>query len=141
MLGTAENFIEELKKINWKYREPQTLENGKVVVSCGINGKNTHYDLHFFFDENGKAACIRVFELLRVPIDKKLPVMDLINQLHAQYRWVKFFINTEEYVNLQADAIITAENSGKVCLELMAHFFKIIDESYPRFMKIIWSDA
>lgn len=70
MLDTTANFIQELDRINWKYRPVQELENGKNAVSCGVNGKSTHYDMHFFFDEDNHSVHIRVFELLRVPIDK-----------------------------------------------------------------------
>lgn len=140
MLDTAKTFIQELERINWKYRPPQELENGKVAVSCGINGKSSHYDMHFFFDEDNHSVCIRVFELTRVPVDKKFQVMELINQLNAGYRWVKFFTNNEDNVNVQVDAVVNAENSGKITVELMARTFKIIDEIYPRFMKAIWSD-
>jgi len=141
MLDTAANFIEELKRINWKYREPQQLDNGKVAVSCGINGKSSHYDMHFFFDEDNHSVCIRVFQLLRVPIDKKFQVMELINQLNSNYRWVKFYTNADDDVNVQTDAIINAENSGKITVELMARTYRVIDEIYPKFMHAIWSEA
>ncbi len=78
MPDSAANFIQEPDRINWKYRPLQELENGKNAISCGINGKNTHYDMHFFFDEDNYSVCIRAFELPRVPIDKKFQVMDLI---------------------------------------------------------------
>ena len=42
---------------------------------------------------------------------------------------------------MQTDAVISSENSGKITVELMARTFRIIDEIYPRFMKVIWSDA
>lgn len=141
MLDTTAAFLEELNRINWKYRAPQELENGKNVVSCGINGKSSHYDMHFFFDEDNHSVCVRVFELLRVPIDKKFQVMELINQLNTNYRWVKFFVNKEENVNVQMDAVISKETSGKIVVELMSRAFKIIDEVYPQFMRTIWSDA
>lgn len=58
--------------------------------------------------------------------------------MNAGYRWVKFFINKEENVNVQTDAVISSENSGKITVELMTRSFRIIDESYPRFMHVIW---
>ena len=140
MLESAQSFMRELDAIEWGYRPPRELESGKVVITCGINGKVNKYDMTFIFDEDGKTMGVRVFQLVKVPIDKKLQVMELVNQLNISYRWIKFLIDKEDNVDLQADSILRGENTGKVGVELMVHMFKIIDEVYPKFMRTIWAD-
>ena len=141
MIGTVIGFEEEMKRVGFRYRQPEELSDGKVVVTCGIEGVCARYDVYFFFDPDEHAVSIRIFNLLKAPIDRMPQVMDLINTLNGEYRWIKFFKDADCKVNVQADAIISPETSGKIAFEILARSMKIIDEIYPRFMKAIWADS
>ncbi len=139
MLGTTANFIETLKKNDWKYKDVQELDNGNDRVCCGVNCKLTTVDYHFFFDKDSRSVTMRVFRLFAVPIDKKLQIMELMNEANKNYRWAKFFIDGESWMSIQIDAIINEENAGPVCLELMIRTSQIIDATYSNFMHEIWA--
>ena len=139
MLETTANFIETLKTNDWKYKDVQSLENGNDRVCCGVNCKLTTVDYHFFFDKDGKSVTMRVFRLFAVPIDKKLQIMEVMNDANKDYRWAKFFIDGESWMNIQIDAVINAENAGPICLELMIRTSQIIDATYSKFMHEIWA--
>lgn len=139
MLDTVNNFLAELDRIGWRYRDVRELEDGKGHVACGITAKSTQLDFHFFFDADNHSVSIRIFKLFIAPIDKKLQIMDLMNEVNAQYRWAKLFLDKESWMNVQADAVISAENSGKICVELIARTVRIMDETYPKFMHEIWA--
>lgn len=139
MLETTTNFIETLKKNDWKYKDVQSLESGNELVCCGVNCKMTTVDYHFFFDKDGRAVTMRVFRLFAVPIDKKLQIMEVMNDANKNYRWAKFFIDNESWMSIQIDAIINSETAGAVCLELMIRTSQIIDATYSKFMHEIWA--
>ena len=139
MLQTTTAFLETLKMNGWKYKDLQELENGGDRVSCGVNGKITTVDFNFFFDQDGHAFTMRVFRLFAVPIDRKLQIMDVMNSVNKNYRWVKFFIDSESWMSVQSDAVVTGENAGDVAMELMIRAMRIIDETYPKFMHEIWA--
>ena len=139
MLETTANFIETLKTNDWKYKDVQTLESGNDRVCCGVNCKLTTVDYHFFFDKDGRAVTMRVFRLFAVPIDKKLQIMEVMNDANKNYRWAKFFIDNESWMSIQIDAIINSETAGPVCLELMIRTSQIIDATYSKFMHEIWA--
>ena len=139
MLETTTNFIETLKKNDWKYKDVQSLESGNELVCCGVNCKMTTVDYHFFFDKDGRAVTMRVFRLFAVPIDKKLQIMEVMNDANKSYRWAKFFIDNESWMSIQIDAIINSETAGAVCLELMIRTSQIIDATYSKFMHEIWA--
>lgn len=139
MLQTTTDFLETLKKNEWKYKDLQELDNGNDRVCCGVNGKLTTVDFNFFFDKDGHAFTMRIFRLFTVPIDKKLQLMEVMNTVNKDYRWIKFFIDNECWMNVQADAIINSENAGAVGMELMIRTMQIIDETYPKFMHEIWT--
>ena len=139
MLETTTNFIETLKTNDWKYKDVQTLESGSDRVCCGVNCKLTTVDYHFFFDKDGKSVTMRVFRLFAVPIDKKLHIMEIMNNANKDYRWAKFFIDNESWMSIQIDAIINTEAAGPVCLELMIRTSQIIDATYSKFMHESWA--
>ena len=139
MLQTTTDFLETLKKNEWKYKDLQELDNGNDRVCCGVNAKHTTVDYHFFFDKDGHSFTMRVFRLFAVPIDKKLQIMELMNTVNLNYRWVKFFIDKESWMSVQADAIVTSENAGAVGMELMIRTTQIIDDTYANFMREIWA--
>ena len=139
MLETTTDFIDTLKANDWKYKDVQTLESGNELVCCGVNCKMTTVDYHFFFDKDGRAVTMRVFRLFAVPIDKKLQIMEVMNDANKNYRWAKFFIDNESWMSIQIDAIINSETAGAVCLELMIRTSQIIDATYSKFMHEIWA--
>lgn len=139
MLETTANFIETLKKNDWRFKEVQQLDSGNDRVCCGVNGKFTSVDVYFFFDKDGRSVTLRVFRLFAVPIDKKLQIMELMNNANKDYRWVKYYIDSESWMSIQIDAVITPETAGPVCLELMIRTLQIIDATYSNFMHEIWA--
>ncbi|MBR5110224.1 MAG: YbjN domain-containing protein [Clostridia bacterium] len=139
MLSTTESFIAELEKNGWKYNGLKELEDGKNHVGCGVTGKTTQADFHLFFDADDKSVSIRVFKLFIVPIDKKLQLLELMNKINSEYRWAKFFIGEDEWMNVQLDALISAETAGPNCLNLILRAMNIIDTAYPRFMHEVWA--
>ncbi len=139
MLETAEKFMEELNSRDWKIRVADETEDGKSHLLLGVTGEKAQVEIHFFFDQDGRSVSIRVFKLFVAPIDKRLEVMDAMNEANLDFRWVKFFLDKDNWMNVQADAVIDSENSGRVCFELMMRTVNIIDDVYPKFMRVIWA--
>ena len=139
MLETASSFMEKMDSMGWKYRDPHTLENGNIHIDTSFNGKQTTINFSIFFDQDGHSATVRVVRLFPAPIDKKLQLLEDINNCNKQYRWVKYYIDDDNDVNLQIDAVISPETSGEVIVELISRTVSIIDETYPVFMHTIWA--
>ena len=139
MLSTADAFIAELEKNGWKYSDAKELEDGKNHVGCGVTGKTTQADFHLFFDQDEKSVSLRIFKLFIVPIDKKLQLLELMNKINSEYRWVKFFIGGDDWMNVQIDALLSAETAGPYCMNLILRTMNIIDTAYPQFMHEVWA--
>ena len=139
MLKTAESLINELNRLQMKYKEAHDLDDGKSHIACGVTGKTTQVDYHFIFDQDCHSVTMRAFKLFVAPVDRQLPILELMNRFNRDYRWVKFAMDSENWVNLQADAIVNETTSGPICLELMLRAVKIIDDTYPVFMHEVWA--
>ncbi len=139
MLNTALRFMSECDRAGIKYRDSRDLDNGGSLVVCGVNGQNNaRYDVLFLFDPDGKGVSPRVPGILTFPEEKRPQFLELVNELNGKYRWVKFSLR-EGRVNVQADASITDDTSGRVCVELFLRIIKIIDDVYPEFMRTLWT--
>ena len=138
MLNTAMRFMSACDSAGLKYRESRDLDDGGSLVVCGVNGKNNaRYDVLFVFDKDGHSVSLRVFGLLTFPEEKWAAMLDAANELNGTYRWLKFFTK-EDRVNVQCDAVISDDTSGKVCVELLVRTMRIVDEAYPSFMRVLW---
>ncbi len=138
MLKTVESFEQQMQKAGLKYYDLRELDEGKMACKCGVSGLNTRYDVTYVFDADEKHIGVRVFQLLKVPIDRQSQVLDLMNTLNSQFRWVKFAMDKESDVSIQADAIVNENTGGAISVELLIRIMKIVDEAYPQFMRIIW---
>ena len=132
------SFMDELDRIKWKYQPPQVYDDGNTVLRCGISGKDAQYTLTFVFDENGHTVCIRVFDLINVPDSKRFQMLELINTLNRDYRWTRFFLSKDSKMQVQIDHMIDGGKGPQHMVELMIRLMRIVDDIYPRLMKLIW---
>ena len=141
MLKTAQQFLDALQRANLKWKDSRDMDDGNSLVVCGVSGKNNaRYDVLFIFDANGESAAVRVFKLITsCPEDKTLKMLDAINDLNNKYRWVKFCLDKDQDVSVQMDAYVNGDTDGMICVKLLLRIMKIIDESYPTFMHILWA--
>ena len=139
MLNTAMRFMSECDRVGLKYRDSRDMDDGKSLVLCGVNGKNNaRYDVAFIFDADGHSVSVRVFNFVTFPEDRWTRMLDVVNELNGTYRWLKFFTKGEG-INVQCDAIISEETSGRICVELLVRTMKLIDDVYPSFMRALWA--
>ena len=133
-------FIEELKRINWKCSQPELNDDGITIVRYSIKGKLTSYTVAIIFDTRGHAAVLRVFSLLQTPDDKRYELLELINVINYNYRWVRMFLDKDRDLNIQVDAIVDGGGGERIVTELLMCMARLVDEVYPRFMRLIWAD-
>ena len=60
------------------------------------------------------------------------------NELNNKYRWVKFVIDDDRDINIEADCVISPSTAGTVCIEMFYHFMGIAKEAYPVLMRAQW---
>lgn len=103
--------------------------NSIAVLFAGENLKTIPVNL--FFDPDGEhMVMIDCWEIFKVPRDKIEKAYALFNGLNEKYRWVKFYVDSDFDVRVQSDAIMSEENAGEVCREIVLRTVNIIDEAY-----------
>ena len=135
MVTNAEMFIATLEARGLKYTT-NDLGNGGVAVGVMFDYIMTHV----IFDgrDDGSHVAFRT-RLEGCPADKMTDIIVLCNSLNEQYRWVKFYVSTENNIMIEDDAIVSPDTAGEECFELLIRTVSIIKDVKPSFMKIIYS--
>lgn len=139
MQGTARDFIRACDREGLKYKEPRTTDSGKTAVTLGVNGAHGNsYNVGFYFDTNETGVAVRVYQLTASNESNYAKMLLACNQLNNKYRWVKFVIDDDRDINMEADCVISPTTAGTVCVEMFYHFMGIAKDAYPVLMKAQW---
>ncbi len=131
------SYLDE-KEIRYDYYEASEKRDEAIRVSTRAENKES-ISINLFIDEDGGSMNIKSFTVAKVPENKLAEVFACLNALNSAYRWVKFYVDSDNEVTVAGDAIVDAATAGEEALEIIARYIKIIDEIYPRLMKVIWA--
>lgn len=73
-----------------------------------------------------------------VPEEKTIDLLVVCNDLNKQYKWLKFYIDDDNDVCCEDDAILTDENAADECLELLFRRLSILEKSKKPIMLAIY---
>ena len=110
-------------------------------LSISVSGKNhKNIVIHVNFDKEGDGI-VRLcsWEIANFK-DKFAAGIMACNEMNAQWRWVKFYIDEDMDVMCEMDARIDEATCASECFELTLRVYDIIDKAYPTFMKALWSE-
>lgn len=134
MLPCAELFNDLLKskELHSEYRE---LDEGKSMITFPYEGQNFRC---IFSGDKGEYLSLRLF-FEKVPDDKYADVLLVCNALNAQYKWVKFYIDKDNEIALEDDALLSIESAAAEAFELLIRMISIFKDVKPSFMKAIYA--
>lgn len=125
----------DAKEFKYRVEEREDL----TALHMGINGKDTHYEIVIFATSDNNSVAMRANQLTRVPEEKRDAMLKVINERNNRYRFVKFTLDNDADVNLEWDAPDASQNIGEMCWEMTLRMLRIVNESFPEFMKCIWA--
>ena len=136
-LATA--FIIKLESEEIKF-ETRELDAGIDVITIRGAGNNCpRIQIALIFDKDGKSLVVRCYSICRVPEDKRGAVLESINSFSAEYRWMKFYIDSDNEITCETDMQVNVDTAAESCFEMLIRIMRFSDEAYPKFMKTIWS--
>lgn len=134
MLTCAElfkNFLDD-KNLNYDYRE---LENDNCLISFPHDGEKFMF---VFTGDDGEYLSLRMFPE-KVPDEKYADVLLACNLLNAKYKYVKFYIDDDNEIALEDDAILRVEAAADEAFELLCTMIDIYGKAKPVLMKAIYA--
>ena len=133
MLACAELFKAVLDSKDFTYNYKDLGE--EAVISFPYQGKVANC---FFSGDDGEYVSIYlVFD--RVPEDRTADAIFVCNELNCKYKWVTFYVDKDNDLMLHDDAILSIENAGSECLELLVRMLDIAGDVKPVIMKAFYA--
>ena len=124
-LGSLKLFTSALDAKGIKYR----VDDERPVVRITYDGEN-YKDLTFtfIFDDDGESVALRVFSIEEFTAAQLPQAYAFCNRMNSEYRWLRFHIDSDNELTAGMDAVITSENAGAVCSELLSRAVDIVDD-------------
>lgn len=125
------HFLDE-QEIRYEIRNEKTLS----ITYTGDNAPEIR--VLFIFGDDGREVAIRCFSVAKVPDNKLAKAYELCSKLNDDWRWVKFFVDSDNEITAADDAVIEPNTLGEECFELLVRCVRIVDKAYPEIMAMVW---
>ena len=93
-------------------------------------------------DDEDTHVHLEGINFIKIPEDWYGTIYETINECNDAYNHVKFVLNTGGpdvgQISAREDDIIQIESCGAECFELMLRMVRIVEDAYPKFMKVLW---
>jgi len=114
----------DLKDIKYTVHE----DNDLITVDF-VNGD--HYDkirITFVADDDGDSVAVRAFSLRQYSKAQLPAAYAFCNRMNYKYRWVRFYVDSDDELTAAIDAVVTPATAGAECFELLARTVNIVDD-------------
>ena len=137
MNSAARLFCDYLDQKKVKYTK---LDSDAVKLS--YTGKNCpSIDVTFVFGDDGRDVEIRSYSIAKINAEdpkQHLGALIACSEMNKKYRWIKFYLDDDNEITAEDDAVIDPYTTGEECYKLLGHMVNIVDKAYPLFMKVVW---
>lgn len=115
-------------------------DRDEFVVKITYSGDNLQsIPVFVFFDKDGDPMVqVKCWNIANFK-GKEQKGINACNQLNAEYRWVKFYLDDDADIVASIDAYIDEETGGDECIKLVNRVVNITDDAYPTFGKALWA--
>ncbi len=134
------NYYNELKnkldQNNLPYRE---IKDGVMEIVQGGKNVNSIRLVIGFNEAEDNRPWIKCYDLGKFEGDKYAAGLMACNEANNRYRWIRFYMDNDNDVTAEMDAILSEGSVFDEMMELIVRMLRVIDELYPSFMKARWA--
>lgn len=141
MLESYNNIVNTLKEKEIIFNEIEGDRKKIIDLPFGrqlFDNMDKSIDVLIFVDEDGGSVHVQTEPIVHVPDNRLAQLLVACNTLNKQYRWLKFYIDDENDVMVNIDAVIDSVTAGDECMELAIRTINIVDSAYPTLMQALW---
>ena len=117
-------------------------QHDERALSASWNADNVPNGIRvlMLFDKDGDNNLrFVVSNIVTVPQDRLGAVILACNKLNSRFRFAKFYIEDNNELFIDGDAIVSMDNVGDVCREMCNRMVDIVDKGYPDIMRAIYA--
>ena len=122
-----------------KFEHVDSYENPLIKLPFGGGDFSySHLEINLVFDLDGASAHVVTSPIASVPGEKTAKLLLVLNECNRKFRWVKFYLDEDNDIIVNADVIIDESSAGAECLEIVMRTASIVDNAYADIMKGVW---
>lgn len=134
----VENFFNE---DDWNF-DAKTMEDGDIIFTLPMAAKNIPgLNIKLIVAPDG--VC-KIFNYLarEIPDEKCAEMLEVLNKLNLEYRYIKLTLDKDNYVIASYDFALfgNEEDTVEEVREMLFLVKNIMDKCIPPIMKLIWAD-
>ena len=123
------------KEIRYELQEQDTTS----AVFAQFRAKTApHIAIHFISNSDKNDVAVRVLNYVTIPSEKREQALEVINELHRRYRFLRFVLTENNRVIVEYDIPVSCVALSEIAYEMCVRFLDVADNAYAEFMKVIW---
>lgn len=132
MFGKKDPAVENLRQFCQRLDREKliyTKDEEKKKVTLSYNGDNfKSLKFVFLFDDDGESVAIRVWSIEEFTAAQLSDAYEFCNRMNNDYRWLSFYIDSDNELTARVDAILSQPSVADECLELLRRTVRIVDK-------------
>lgn len=99
-------------------------------------------EVHFVSSDDSNCVLVYLFRYIsNTSKEKRNGLLELINEFNNEYRFIRFILDSDGDINIEADISGRADDScvGAEAFDIFYQIYKAANECYPKFMKYLWA--
>lgn len=138
-MTNIEQYVEILDEVGLKHSEIKTRDNGKQTVTFMYQTELMGKPVSVMVTCDSCSVEQTVFGIANIPEDKITNAILMCNDLNAEYRFLKFYVDEENNVVVEDDAFLDEHSAGAEIFAVTKIMLEKLNDIYGRFMKAIWA--
>ena len=102
-------------------------ERASILLNYGADNFDS-LDFGFYYDDSGKSVALKVFSIMKFKKEQLPIAYEFCNAMNAKWRWVRFYVDSDDELTADLDAYISKESVGDECLNLLQRAVSIVDD-------------
>lgn len=112
-------------------------DDGSSYVYTTFWGDNVDANVYFISEGDDGPVSVRCLRLADVPEDMEADMLTMIDRLHNEYLYVRFFLDSHSRLSAGYDIPTRTANLDEVACEMYLRFSLIIDEVMPEVAELL----
>ncbi len=84
----------------------------------------------FFFDDDGESVSFKVFSIFEFGQGELAKAYKFCNDMNNEWRWFRFYVDSDNELTVDMDAVIDANSTAAVCMEILRRARSIVGKVY-----------
>ena len=108
-------------------------DSGNELVSVQLNIAGLPDNVGIYFRDSETSCTMYLFDVIKFDPADRAELLDVVNGLNMDYRYVRWYLMDDDTVNAQIDALFrTGDGCGEALVETLSMLIRVAELCYPQ---------